>query len=180
MKSRTRRIRKQRIPEATMIARSILPDGQAHEGAFEAIDIINHSDDDQRRMVRSGSRRTIRRLTKIEKLHRAGILDQREAAACQWYAEAHACRYDTTGVTAAYGETGGAARTNFDHLPKTRQQEDAYRNFDAARAVIPPMVRPMFEAVVLFGRPLGRLSITFRATARKLLDHIEETTGLTA
>jgi len=158
---------------ATDMARSLLPASQATKRTFVLVDVQNHSEADQRHMKRSGQVRTIRRLTRIEKLERRGVIDKREGAACEWYATAHAARYDTCGITANYGESSGAANTNFDHLPKTKLQWDALTHYDMARQAIPPMVRPMFERIVLEGRPLGKLAITFRNAARRLLAHIE-------
>ncbi len=168
------RIRKNRIDPATRKAREIgLPEAQNIRGDFTLHDIANHSEADQRHMVRSGKRETIRRYTKIEKLERAGVIDKREALACEWYATAHAMRFDTVGITARYGCASGGGCTNFDHLPKTREQEEAFRNFEFARQAINPFFLPMFERVVLHGRPLGKLAITFRTVARQLLRHIE-------
>jgi hypothetical protein len=65
-----------RVPEDVRLGRSILPAGQARAGAFVAVDISNHSESDQRRMVRSGERRTIRRLTRVELMHKAGTISE--------------------------------------------------------------------------------------------------------
>lgn len=173
--ARTRKARKRaaRIPEDVRLALVLLPAGQARPGNFEAVDISNHSDWDQRAMVRSGERRTIRRKPKIDELVHRGIISHREAAACEWYAQAHALRYDTLGITSSYGCVGGRSSSNFDHLPKTREQQDAYENFEYARAGINPFMLGLFERVVLYGRPLGKLAITFRTAARQLLERIE-------
>jgi hypothetical protein len=129
-------------------------------------------------MVRSGERSTIRRKPKIDELVQRGTISQREALACEWYASAHALRYDTTGVTMRYGTAGGGGCTNFDHLPKSREQEDAYLYFTYAREGINPFFLPMFERIVLYGRPLGKLGITFRTAARELLARIEDKVAL--
>lgn len=153
---------------------AILPAVQAERGGFVLQDIANHTDDDQRHMVRSGDRRTIRRKPKIDELVSRKVIDKREAAACEWYAAAHSMRYDTTGVTARYGESSGGGSTSFDHLPKTREQQEALDNFDYARAGINPAFLGLFERVVLHHRPLGKLAITFRTAARQLLARIED------
>lgn len=167
------KIREPRITEDVKIARLILPHGQARAGIFIAVDISNHSDDDQRKMVRSGERRTIRRKPKIDELVDRKVINREEAAACEWYAQAHSLRYETTGITARYGESSGSGQTNFDHLPKTREQQEAFDHFEYARAGINPFVLALFERVVLYGRPLGKLKLTFRIAARQLLERIE-------
>jgi hypothetical protein len=179
----SRRTNRQRIskpkPDPTvLLALSIVPAAQVANGRFEKCSVSNHSDADQRHMVRSGERSTIRRKPKIDELVQRGTISQREAAACEWYASAHALRYDTTGVTMRYGSVGGGRGTNFDHLPKTREQEDAYRHFTYAREGINPFFLPMFERIVLYGRPLGKLGITFRTAARELLARIEDKVAL--
>ena len=168
----SKRLRKQRVPEDARIARLLeLP--MHRPGEFEAIDISNHTDGDQRKMVRSGERRTIRRKPKLSELVVRKVLSPREAAACEWYAKMHSLRYDTTGITANLGGVSGRSNVNFDHLPKTREQWQAYQDFEHARAGINPMILPMFERVVLHGHKLGKLAITFRSAARQLLARIE-------
>jgi hypothetical protein len=174
MATRSNRIKRERIDPADKLAKTIgLPDSQMGRGRLRLVDVQNHTDDDQRVMNRSGKRQTVFRKTKIDKLFDAKIISKREALACEWYAATHAARYDTTGVTARYGESSGGGCTNFDHLPKTREQQDAFHHFADARASICPIARPLFERVVLHGRPLGKLAITFRITAQRLLAHIE-------
>lgn len=172
------RISKPKPDPVIALALSIVPAIQARKGEFEMCGVANHSDADQRHMVRSGERRTIRRKPKIDELVVRGTINQREAAACEWYAQAHALRYDTTGVTMRYGTAGGGGCTNFDHLPKSREQEDAYLYFTYAREGINPFFLPMFERIVLYGRPLGKLGISFRTAARELLARIEDKVAL--
>jgi hypothetical protein len=180
-KSKERKLRRGRVDEATRIALVILPAGQAYPGTFEAVDVVNHSEADHRAMVRSmganmlnpDARRTVRRKPKLHTQHILNLLSARELAACEWYAQAHSLRYDTIGVTVRYGAVGGRSGNNFDHLPKTREQIEAYINFEWARAGINPFMLGLFERVVLHGRPLGKLGITFRTAARQLLERIE-------
>ena len=158
---------------ANEMARTLLPASQAKRGEFKLVDVQNHSDADQRHMKRSGQARTIRRLTRIEKLQHRGVIDKREGAACEWYAGAHSARYDTSGVTANYGESNGAATTNFDHLPKTKAQWEALTHFDFARAGISPSCLGLFEAVVLQGAKLGNRALAFKVAVEQLLRRIE-------
>jgi hypothetical protein len=162
------------------------PISQVVNDRFVECDVVNHTEDDHRAMVRAlganminqDARTTIRRKTKIEKLRDAGIISVKEALACEWYKSAHALRYDTTGVTMRYGSAGGGGCTNFDHLPKSREQEEAYKHFTYAREGINPFFLPMFERIVLYGRPLGKLGISFRTAARELLARIEDKVAL--
>jgi hypothetical protein len=167
------RISKQKPDPTVLLALSIVPAAQVANGSFELCAVANHTEADQRDMVSLKRTRTIRRKTKIEKLRDAGIISAKEAMACEWYKAAHALRYDTTGVTMRYGSAGGGSCTNFDHLPKSREQEEAYQHFTYAREGINPFFLPMFERIVLYGRPLGKLSISFRTAARELLTRIE-------
>ncbi len=161
-------------PKATRIARKIgMPESQVGRQDYVLHDVKNANDSDLSHMQRSGIRKTVRRTTKIDQLRKRGIIDHREALACEWYAAAYAMRYDTTGTTANYGEGGSSPRTDFDHMPKTKAQWEALEHYDLAREAINPRVRQMFDRVVIEGRPLGKLAITFRTAARRLLEHIE-------
>lgn len=174
MASRSNRIKRAKPDPTMIVANEIdLPTAQRVRANLVLVDVVNFTDADQRHMVRQAKRQTIRKLTKIEKLARAGIIDDREARACEWYAAAHAMRYDTTGTTARYGESNGGGRTNFDHMPKTKPQWEALEHYTMAREAICPTIRPMFDRVVIHGRPLGKLAITFRTAAQRLLAHIE-------
>ena len=179
MSRRTNRKLSKAKPDPTvLLALSITTPAQVANGRFERCSVSNHSDADQRHTVRSGERSTIRRKPKIDELVTRKVISQREALACEWYAAAHSLRYDTTGVTMRYGTAGGGGCTNFDHLPKSREQEDAYNHFAYAREGINPFFLPMFERIVLYGRPLGKLGITFRTAARELLARIEDKVAL--
>lgn len=190
----TRRTNRQRIskskpdPVATLARVIGLNETQIANGKFSKCDVVNHTDADHRALARAigystneakdSQRQTIRRKPKIDELVVRGTISQREALACEWYAQAHSLRYDTTGVTMRYGTTGGGGCTNFDHLPKSREQEEAYEHFAYAREGINPFFLPMFERIVLYGRPLGKLGISFRTAARELLARIEDKVAL--
>jgi hypothetical protein len=172
------RISKPKMDPTVALALSIVPTAQVANGRFERCGVSNHSDQDQRHMVRSGERFTIRRKPKIDELVQRGTINEREGMACEWYAQAHALRYDTTGVTMRYGTAGGGGRTNFDHLPKSREQQDAYDHFAYAREGISSFFLPTFERVVLYGWPLGKAGMVFRSAARELLARIEDKVAL--
>lgn len=172
------RTSKAKVDPTKALALSIVPAAQVANGRFERCGVSNHSDADQRHTVRSGERFTIRRKPKIDELVGRNVISEREGMACEWYASAHSLRYDTTGVTMRYGGTGGGGCTNFDHLPKSREQEDAYNYFAYAREGISPFFLPTFERVVLFGWPLGKAGMVFRTAARELLTRIEDKVSL--
>lgn len=174
----SRKLRRTRVDEGTKIARSLgtvgFPSIQAERGGFQVVDVANHSDADQRHMVRSGEKRTVRKRTHIEKLALRLSLDQREAAACQWYADAHAQRYDTLGITSAYGEQSRASKTNFDHLPNTLEQDMAAEQFGTAREAISPPLRLMFDRIILQGWHVGQSTeFLFRLAVGQLMHCIE-------
>lgn len=160
--------KRERFTEDVRLARSILPEGQARPGVFITVDKANHSD-----MVRSGERKTIRRRPKLDTEPIRKLLSPQQLAVCLWYAEAHAARYDTLGITAQWGGGASSGRKDYCHWPKTRQQEDALANFDYAREGIAAELRPLFERVVIHQRPLGRMRLTFRLAAQQLLERIE-------
>jgi hypothetical protein len=171
-----------KVDPVSKLAREIgLPTCQVAVGGFETCDVVNHTEADHRAMVRSlgaqmlnpDARRTLRRTSKLATKPIRKLLDDRELAACEWYMSAHSLRYDTTGTTVRYGGVGGRASTNFDHMPKTPEQQEAYDNFEFARAGINRFLVGMFERVVLYGRPLGRLRLSFKLAAGQLLERIE-------
>lgn len=165
--------RKPRVDEATRIARALLPHGQAELHAFRAVDVANHTESDQRHMVRSGEKRTIRRLSQVERLRIRWGLDPDEARACQWYADAFEARYSTIGTTAKYGDQRGGS-PDFDHLPKTPDQDTAGGQLAYAREGISPNLRPMFDRVVIHGFDMDRgAAVLFRLAARQLMHRIE-------
>lgn len=167
----SRRLRKKREDPVVRLALSITTPEQARRGDLRLIDVSNHSDADQRHMVRSGERMTIRHRTLAEKLR--PHLDENEAAACQWYADAHETRYGTIDVIGNYGDIG-RGKIDFCHLAKTTDQDLAGEHFTFARAGISPPLRPMFERIVLHGWPISTgITTLFRLAARQLMHRIE-------
>lgn len=182
MATKRYRTKKARIDPVVKLAGEIgIPLSQVANDRFEQCDVVNHTEADHRAMVRAlgarmlnpDARRTLRRKPKIDQLRDRGVINAREAAACEWYARMHAARYDTLGITANYEGVGGRSSTGFCHGPKTRAQIEAFVHFEYARAGINRFILPMFERVVLHGRPLGKLAITFRLAANQLLERIE-------
>lgn len=148
---------KTRTPEQNLLrlAKRLLPESQARQGGLVLCEVSNRSDADQRHMVRSQEKHTVRRLTRIEKLHRAGTLSKHEAQACQWYADAHALGFDTLGITANYGATGGDGSNVYTHLARHKAQQEARADYAFAREAIPALLLPIFERVILEGQAIG-------------------------
>lgn len=169
--ARTNKIRRAAEDPLAKLERELVPGIQGKRGLYLIVDAPTFAGEDNR----AGSKaRTLMRKPRITKLKDAGIINEREAKACEWYATRHAARYDVLGITARYGEQSGGGQKSYCHGPKTREQESAYQDYAFARAGISPMILPMFERVVIHGRPLGRLAITFRHAARQLLARLEE------
>lgn len=176
--ARSRKI-KQRTDPATKLARSfaangIIPAHQAQRGAFTQVDVQNHSDADQRRTVRSGETRTLKRKPKLHKLFDAKVLTLAQVMNCQWYINKHAAGFDTVGITANYGGAGGGGCDAFTHLARNRAQANARHEYAQARASISPMLIHLFEKVVLHDGPVGRLGISFRTAVEQLGRHLAE------
>src|SRR5687768_6283598 len=101
-KGASRKIRRAKATEdpALALARSLgVPEAQRIRGDLTIVPVANRSEADQRHALRSGKTRTVRKLTRIEKLLRAGTVAPHEAAACAWYARAHELGYATLGLT---------------------------------------------------------------------------------
>lgn len=177
---------KQKTPEqqAVRLARRLLPAGVVVEsGDFVVRDVSDRSEADQRHTLRSQQKETVRRLTRIEKLHRAGILEKHEAQACQWYADAYALGYDTLGITANYGASGGGGCNVYTHLSRYKAQQEARADYAFARAGIPDFLVGLFDQVVLEGlavaeatqakgRDLAKFTASLRLAANKLHERI--------
>ena len=152
------RARKIRTPEqlAMRRAREIdLPAAQIARGDLKLAPVANWSDEDQRHMVRSREKTTVRRLGRIEKLRAAGTVLGHEALACEWYAAQHALGYDTIGCTANYSGVRGSDFRSADLFARYRAQAEARANFAFARAVLPAQFLPLFEAIVLDGKTMA-------------------------
>jgi hypothetical protein len=179
--------RKVRTPqqEAGRVAKSI---GLSPEQILHGIavhDVSNRTEAQQRHSIRSGETRTVRKLTRIDKLKASGTISRDEAQACEWYAAAHALGYDTLGITANYGGSGSRGGNVSCHWARYRAQEEARLDYAFAREGISPFLLTLFEAVVLEGLALneaggqmwerlarsqrsGRLSSAFRLAANQL------------
>ncbi|TVV75558.1 hypothetical protein [Sphingomonas solaris] len=106
---------------------------------------------------------TVRRLTRVELLERAGVLERHEAQACDWYAEIAALAWDTTGCTANYegGRGGGGAAHAPDSLMARFQTiADARADYAEARKMLGETMGDAFEAIVCRNEALGPAAAT--------------------
>lgn len=148
---KTRRLRKNRTDPTEKLARTILPAEQAIAGDLAIRDVANHSDEDQRASVRSGETKTVRRLTRVERLTRAHVISNDQAIACEWYSAAYELGFQTVGCTANYGGAGGGAFGSQDLFSRYKAQGEARANYFYARQAIPDHLLGLFEAIVLHG-----------------------------
>lgn len=148
--------KKNRTPEqlAVRLARRILPDIQASRGGVVVVDVSNRTEAHQRHSIRSKETETIRHLTRIEKLQRAGTINAHEAQACQWYADAYALGYDTIGVTQNYEGTGSGSSSVYCLASRYKAQQEARADYAFAKEGIPVFLLPMFERIVIEGATL--------------------------
>lgn len=134
---------------ANRIAKDIgMTESQIAQGNLVVCGVSNHSEADQRHMTRSGTKHTVRRLTRIERLVKLGIIDKDQAIACQWYADQHCIGYDTVGCTANYDGAGGGGGGAPD-FARSKAQYIARENFAYARLGIPPELVTLFDQVTL-------------------------------
>lgn len=153
MASKPRRTKKARLDPVMKLAKALgIPLEQRNGLAI--VNVANHSDADQRASVRSGETETVRRLTRIELLTKAGVITQDQALACGWYANQHEMAFQTIGCTANYGGAGGGGFGAGDLLARYRAQSEARENYRYARQAIPEHLVGTFECIVLgTGRP---------------------------
>lgn len=102
---------------------------------------------------------TLRKLTRAERLHRSGAINDRQAAAIDLYADAAELAYGTCQRVANYGEGGGSSPTGAASAAHDRQLDRAYDadRYLRARAALPLPYVTAFERVVLANHPLGQV-----------------------
>lgn len=150
----SRKIRKLREDPTLKLARTIgVPKAKA--GDFRICDAPNPT---------AGQNTTVRRLTRIEQMAKAGLITPDQAQACEWYADNHCRAYDEgQGTTANYGGVGGGGGLGWDHGARSLAQREARDNIDYARLAIPSHLLGVFEAITLgTGRPIQMLPKTDR------------------
>lgn len=144
---RTRKVRKTREDPVLKLAKTILPLEQCHNLAIR--DVANHTEADQRASIRSGETRTVRKLTRVERLTKAGVITPEQAAACEAYCEFYELGFQTVGCTANYTGAGGGGFGSGDLLARYKAQQEARENYYYARSALPERLQYMFEAVLL-------------------------------
>lgn len=148
MPRKSRRIRRSREDPVVKLALTITTPEQARHGIRE-VDVANYSEADQRASVRSKETRTIRKLTRVELLAKAGIITPEQALACEWYSAAHELGYQTVGCTANYTGAGGGGFGSSHLLSRYKAQAEARANYYYAKQAIPEHLLGIFERVVL-------------------------------
>ncbi len=170
MATRSTKIRE---PKVSRIARrSGVPDAQIANDQFVMHPVKNANDGDLRDMTRSKVTHTVRRKPKLEQL-RGKVLDNRQIEVCEWYLGTHAMAFDTIGITANYGESNGGGNTSFTHLARYKEQGQARIEFAHARAGVDSILAPLLDRVVIYGRSIGRLNLSFRRAIDQLVDRVE-------
>jgi hypothetical protein len=167
--------RKSKPPLAERIARNIVPIEQVRRKDYTLADVANHTDAEQRHMVRSGEKKTIKRKTNIQVMVERGVLTREQGRLCEWYAEQHELGFATVGCTANYLGAGGGGFGAMDLLARYAEQANARGNYAFAKAALGPLA-PLFEKVVLtrYGLPWGKrhrtslLHRTFDLAVRRL------------
>lgn len=93
--------------------------------------------------------RTVRRMTRVQMLYRAGVLDRDLYSACEWYRT----RWEISGldplVASTFDPRFGTGAQAFGHMGKTPAQVDARSDFRWAQSFLPADVRGLFDAVVI-------------------------------
>jgi hypothetical protein len=178
--------RKAKPPLVERVARGILPPEQVRRRDYTLADVANHTDAEQRHMVRSGEKKTIKRKTHIAILYARKALTARQAAICEWYAEQHEVGFEVgLGVCANYCGAGGGGFGADDLLARHKAQAEARHNYATARSALRPAERIVFERVVLDKVPLAkaaifsnrRITVTNTNAFRRAIAELEDTIG---
>lgn len=148
--------RNQKIFKAAAVAG--LPEAQRDVAALEIAQVPQIGNEP------TPIKETVRKLTAIERLKRSGVLEAHEAAACEWYADAHTLGFDTISCTANYEGRGGGGFGPSDLLARYKHQMQARDDYAWARTFIPAGYRTLFDAIVI-----GQQSIAGAASATSSL-----------
>lgn len=100
---------------------------------------------------------TVRKLTRVERMARAGVLEPHEVDACAWFADIAALAWDTTGCTANYegGSGGGGAHAPDRLMAKNEAIGRARDDYREARTLMPGPWADLFEGIVCRNEALG-------------------------
>jgi len=118
--------------------------------------------------------RTVRKLTRVEKLRNAGVLEQHEANACEKYSDVAELAWATTGCTANYEGMGGGnyvGATARAHMVN-RQIADARDDYAYMAKAVPDQYRTVFEAVICHNASIASVAgERFSALGRSQREH---------
>lgn len=170
---------RQRVDPETKLTKQILkmgivPPVQVRRGDFDLHDVANHSEADQRHMVRSKETQTVRRKSHLEKLCSRKAITPDQFRICQWYADQYEAGFATVGCTANYMGAGGGGFGAKDLFARYEAQLAARENYAMAKATISRPLISLFERVVIHQTPINeggrctRLSLSFRLAVRQL------------
>jgi hypothetical protein len=118
--------------------------------------------------------KTLRKLTPVDRLRKAGVLEFHEAEACEDYASIMARAWDTVGCTANYSGMGSG---NYSDAAKrahrqTEDQIEARANYWFARSALPEQYVPVFEAVICHNATIANIAgEKFSALGRSQREH---------
>lgn len=119
-------------------------------------------------------KQTLRKLTRVEKLRRSGVLEAHEADACEWYADRAALAWDTVGCTANYDGVGSAnyvGAADRAHMVSSRIAE-ARADYGYASKAVPIQYLGIFEAVICENSAIAAVAAeTFSALGRSQREH---------
>jgi hypothetical protein len=144
--AKSRRSRRARIDPVAKLARTILPPEQVSN--LVICDVANHSDADQRDMESLKRTKTVRKLTRVELMLKAGVINAEQAQACAWYVESHELGYQTVGCTANYTGAGGGGFGPKDLLGRYSAQIEARANYRYARLALPAHLVERFDSIL--------------------------------
>lgn len=92
---------------------------------------------------------TVRRMPRLVRLWRAGVIDDAELKACTWYRS----RWERSGldplIASTFEPKFGTGDRMFGHMAKTAAQAEARDDFRWARTFVPDDVRKLFDLVVI-------------------------------
>lgn len=102
---------------------------------------------------------TVRRVDRVTKLFRAGVLDIEEFACCVWYRD----QWERSGldplIASNFDPKFGSGAREFSHLARTSREAEARDEYRWARDFIPADVIGLFDQVVLHDSSVREASI---------------------
>jgi hypothetical protein len=149
MRNRSVKTKRARVDRAVKLGKTILPVEQCRPGSLAVSQVANHSDADQKDSLSLKRTETVRRLTRVELLTKAGVITPDQALACEWYGRQYELGYHTVGCTANYSGAGGGGFGSSDLLGRYKAQSEAREYYHYAKSAIPEHLLGIFERVVL-------------------------------